>query len=194
MADLDQDLAAIAAGDADAFGRWVAGAEHELRKSLRPLSASCDTEAVLQEALLRVWQVAPRFTRDGRPNGLLRLAVTIARNLAMSELRKRRPDSAEADELERTFAREQLASDHEVRPGGDPFLRKLIEECRKRLPGKPAEALLARLTSSGNEKDELLAARLGMKLNTFLQNFTRARKLLAGCLKEKGVDLESELR
>jgi RNA polymerase sigma-70 factor (ECF subfamily) len=31
--------------------------------------------------------------------------------------------------------------------------------------------------------------RLGMKLNTFLQNFTRARKLLADCLRSRGVDL-----
>jgi hypothetical protein len=28
-----------------------------------------------------------------------------------------------------------------------------------------------------------------MELNTFLQNFTRARKLLADCLRGRGIDL-----
>jgi RNA polymerase sigma-70 factor (ECF subfamily) len=52
--DLDRHLPAIAAGDPDAFAPWVAGAEPALRDSLRPFAARVDTEAVLQEALLRV--------------------------------------------------------------------------------------------------------------------------------------------
>ena len=32
-----------------------------------------------------------------------------------------------------------------------------------------------------------------MRLNTFLQNFTRARKLLAECLRKRGVDLSEVL-
>ena len=77
------------------------------------------------------------------------------------------------------------------RRGGapDPLLRKAIEECRKALPGKPAAALLARIESAGAEPDALLAERLQMKLNTFLQNVTRARKLLAECLGRRGVQL-----
>jgi RNA polymerase sigma-70 factor (ECF subfamily) len=38
-----------------------------------------------------------------------------------------------------------------------------------------------------------VAATLGMKKNTFLQNFGRARKLLVECLRKRGVDLEVEL-
>jgi len=72
--DLDAHLAAIATGDADAFGRWVAGAEAPLRGALRSFAARVDTEAILQEALLRVWQVAPRVALDGKPNALLRFA------------------------------------------------------------------------------------------------------------------------
>src|SRR5690606_14601871 len=71
--DLDVHLAAIVAGDTRAFGRWLAGAEAPVRDSLRSFARVVDVEAVLQEALLRVWQVAPRFEPDGRPNGLLRL-------------------------------------------------------------------------------------------------------------------------
>jgi RNA polymerase sigma-70 factor (ECF subfamily) len=39
-----------------------------------------------------------------------------------------------------------------------------------------------------------LAERLGMRLNTFLQNVTRARKLLVECLERRHVDLTLELR
>ncbi|HEY3445585.1 MAG TPA: sigma factor [Myxococcales bacterium] len=189
MADLDHHLPGIAAGDADAFGRWVAGAELQVRDSLRPFAASVDAEAVLQESLLRVWQTAPGFRPDGRPNALLRLAVRIARNLAVSEVRKRRTDSVDAEELERALARLECFVSAE---GPDPHLRRLVEECRKRLPGKPSEALAQRLTSGGAEPDATLAERVNMRLNTFLQNVTRARKLMADCLKKKGVDLEAE--
>ena len=78
MADLDRYLPAIAAGDPDAFGHWVAGAEPRVRLSLSSFATRVDTEAVVQETLLRVWQVAPRFRPDGRPDGLVRLAVRIA--------------------------------------------------------------------------------------------------------------------
>ena len=43
-----------------------------------------------------MWQVAPRFERDGRPNGLLRLAIRIARNLAVSEVRRTKARPVEA--------------------------------------------------------------------------------------------------
>src|SRR3954452_20513699 len=86
--DLDEHLAAIQAGDADAFERWVAAAEATVRLALRSFAARVDTEAVLQETLLRIWQVAPRFVPDGRPNALVRLAVRTARNLAISDVRR----------------------------------------------------------------------------------------------------------
>ncbi|PYO56614.1 MAG: hypothetical protein DMD83_13510, partial [Candidatus Rokuibacteriota bacterium] len=98
---LDDLLPAIGAGDAMAFARWLAGAEGRLRDSLRSFAARVDTEAVLQEALIRVWQVAPRFVPDGRPDGLVRLAIRIARNVAVSELRRNRLDPVEVEALER---------------------------------------------------------------------------------------------
>lgn len=53
--DLDSYLGAIALSDVNAFGAWVARAERPLRDSLRSFAAHLDTEAVLQEALLRIW-------------------------------------------------------------------------------------------------------------------------------------------
>ncbi len=187
MIDLDEHLSAIVAGDAAAFGRWLAGAEPSLRESLRSFAAVLDVEAVLQEALLRVWQVAPRFVPDGRPNGLLRLGVRIARNLAVSEVRRLRAVPVEPAALE------AAAGDERPPAPPDPMLRDAIVDCRDKLPNKPRQALDARLASAGGRDDEELAAELHMKLNTFLQNFTRARQLLADCLKKRGVAVDQEL-
>jgi DNA-directed RNA polymerase specialized sigma24 family protein len=185
--DLDGHVPDIRAGDPDAFGRWMAGAERSVRLSLRSFAAHVDTEAVLQEALLRVWQVAPRFVPDGRPNGLLRLAVRIARNLALSERRRLHATPIDPALLERVGA-------EDTEPAlTDPLLRQVIAACREQLPHQPARALEARLGAGGLEPDETLAARLSMRLNTFLQNFSRARNLLAECLRKRGVDLDREL-
>jgi len=188
--DLDVHLPAIAAGDSDAFGRWMARAERPLRLGLRGLCAHVDVEAVLQETLLRVWQVAPRISPDGRANATLRLGHRIARNLALDELRRARVEPREAAALERALV-EAAGPDLEPR-APDPLLRRAIADCRARLPGKPASAIAARIDSGGAEADEDLAARLGMRTNTFLQNVTRARRLLAECLRRRGVDLEGE--
>jgi RNA polymerase sigma-70 factor (ECF subfamily) len=173
VTDLDEYLTAIGAGDPEAFARWVAGAEMPLRESLRSFAAVCDTEAALQETLLRVWQLAPTVVPDGRGNSLLRFAHRIARNLCLDEARRKRSEPAPDEEI--------------VPELPDPILRRAIEECRKKLPGKPAQALTARIAAEGAEPDAALARRLGMSLNAFLQNFTRARKLLSDCLRKKQV-------
>lgn len=177
--DLDLELAAIANGDADAFGRWLQHAERPLRESLRSFARVVDTEAVLQEALLRVWQVAPQVKSDGRPNALLRMAVRVARNVAISDARRRREDVPEDD------AQPDVAVDPEA---PDPMLRERIQHCVEKLPPQPRLALEARLTTFGDSDDEL-AAKVRMKLNTFLQNFGRARKALEECLRRAGVEI-----
>ena len=188
----DELLAAIGAGDTAVFARWLAGAEPRLRASLRSFAARVDVEAVLQETLLRVWQIAPRFVPDGRPDALLRVGIRIARNLAISELRRQRLEPVEMDALERlSNSNDGLGTG--LDPAGDPLLRRAIEECRRRLPRKPAQALQARLEGAGAEPDDRLADRLGMRPNTFLQNITRARRFLAECLRGHGVDLGLEL-
>lgn len=179
--DLDRHLPQIAAGDADAFGRWLSGAEPRLRGGLRPFAASVDTEAILQEALLRTWNVAPKVQPDGRPDALLRLAARIARNLAISELRRRRVEPTEVERLERL-------ADAESHSGAepDPLLRRLIARCREALPAQPQRAIALRIEASGGVADTELAERAGMSLNTFLQNVRRARLLLVECLGRGG--------
>jgi len=180
--ELDQYLPAIAAGDSQVFGLWMASAEPILRDSLRRFASQIDAEAVLQEALLRIWQVAPRFEPDGKPNGLLRFGFRVTRNLAISELRRQKKQSpVDPGQIAETL-------ESEVKPP-DPLLRRVIERCRELLPKKPAQAIEARLHSAGRLPDETLAQQLGMRTNTFLQNITRARKLLVDCLQKNGVEL-----
>jgi RNA polymerase sigma-70 factor (ECF subfamily) len=179
LQDLDLLQPAIAQGDAEAFGEFLASAEWELRESLRSFAKKLDVEAIVQESALRLWQVAPSFQPDGRPNGLLRLLVRIARNLAIDELRRRT--------REETRAEPPTVEVRDALP--DPALRKAIRDCLVELPAKPRLAIEARIESDGAEPDAALAFACEMRPNTFLQNVTRARKLLADCLQKKGVPL-----
>jgi RNA polymerase sigma factor (sigma-70 family) len=181
--DHDVHRAAIAGGDVTAFGQWMAACESIVRDSLRSFARVIDVESVLQETLLRVWQVAPRFEPDGRPNALLRFTIRIARNLAISEVRRTKAAPVEAEVIEVALA----AVDESPMREPDPLLRDAIADCRDKLPPKPREAFDARLANAGGDDDDTLASSLGMKLNTFLQNFTRARKMLADCLGTKGI-------
>ncbi len=177
----DVYLQAIATGNADSFAAWMAEAELPLRRSLMRFAGQVDVEAVLQETLLRVWQFAPRFEPDGKPDALLRFAHTIARNLALSEARK---CGRELELGEQSAPRDQLP---------DPMLRELLLACRRRLPPKPRAALDGRMGAHGAEPDAETAERLGMKKNTFLQNLTRARRMLEKCLQRSGVNLAEML-
>jgi RNA polymerase sigma-70 factor (ECF subfamily) len=178
--DIDVELGGIIRGDPDAFARWVAGAERPLRQSLRRFAASVDTEAVMQETLLRVWVVARRCAPDGQPNSLLRFGLRIARNLALSEIRRNRAARIDDGATDPPAPEPALP---------DPALRRRIRECLDKLPRKPAAALAARIESAGAHPDLRLADRLGMRLNTFLQNITRARRLLARCLQQSGIEV-----
>jgi RNA polymerase sigma-70 factor (ECF subfamily) len=180
--DLDLHLPAIAAGEKRAFGRWLAAAEPGLRAGLRPFAAKVDVESILQEALLRTWQVAPRVEPDGKPNALLRLAHRIARNLAISHLRGTRLEGLDGGEAEQPVEPREP----------DPLLAKLVRRCLEALPPRPRAAFQARLEARGGAEDGTLAERLRMTLNTFLQNVTRARKLMEECLHAKGAPREVE--
>lgn len=182
MNDLDVYLPAIRACDTEAFSRWLAGAELPLRRSLRRFAAAVDTEAITQETLLRIWQCAARCEPDGKPNALLRLAIRIAHNLSVSELRRARiqpppgtiPGNPDPPAPE---------------PPPDPLLRRRIVDCIEKLPRKPHDALEARLDAAGGVSDAHLAAALKMRLNTFLQNVVRARRLLRDCLRRAGIEV-----
>jgi RNA polymerase sigma-70 factor (ECF subfamily) len=182
---IDRAFRGTQAGDANAFATWIRLTEGQLRRSLRPFATHVDIEAILQEGFLRVWKLAPDLRLTG-PDASLRYAFRIIRNLAISEARRhKRLTPLELEALDR-LPEASVNPD----PLPDPALRRLILECIERLPRRPREALLARLAGSGLSPDRDLAAGLQMKLNTFLQNIVRARKLVADCLRRHGVTLE----
>ena len=181
--NLDEYLPGIILGDPDSFARWLAGAERPLRLALRRFAASVDAEAILQETLMRVWSLAHRCRPDGQPNSLLRFAMTIARNLALGEVRRRKASPIDDNPI---IVPEPPAP---PAPLPDPAKEKRIRECVGKLAGKLKAALDARIESAGAEPDSRLAECLGMRLNTFLQNVSRARKLVAQCLRQYGIEV-----
>lgn len=198
---LDALLPMIAAGDASAFGRWVAGAEARVRLSLSRFASRVDVEAVVQETLLRVWQLAPKIEvrASGKGESSLRFAIRVARNLAIDELRRQRQDPTDAPTLEYMIETSNptgasLVGSGTDGPPTDPLLRRAIERCVDKLPKKPRRVFDLRITSGGRRHDAELAAHLDMRTNTFLQNFGRARKLLVECLGSHGVQLDAHGR
>ena len=184
--DLDIYLEGIQARDEQAFAAWLAGAEPAVRRSLRPFASSVDVEAVIQEALLRVWVLAPNHSPDGKTNSLLRLAVRIARNLAVDEARRmnRLVDFDDAD----------VSTDalHGTASFPDSLFHRLVRFCLDQLTGKPRLALQSWLNAEG-ESDTQLAMPLGMAVNTFRKNVSRARKAVRQCLEDRGIKLQEYL-
>jgi len=184
MTDTDVELNAISKGDTDAFARWMAQAEPRLRRSLRSFAAQVDAEAVVQEALLRAWHFAPRLTADEQADALLRFSMRTARNLAITETRKRRPAFVPDDA---GFSAEACFSG----PNDAAELREAIADCFDAVPAKPRQAMQARLRGH-YASDAALADDIGMTLNTFFQNIRRARLALLACLRRRGFVLEPE--
>ena len=181
---LDDAFRLSRSGNMEAFEQWMGMVEMPLRRSLRRFARAVDVEVVVQETLLRMWLVAcdPGRPLTG-PDASLKFAFSVAKNVALEEMRRngqnRVVDLEALDNLPEGSFRPELP---------DPALRRAIEDCVGRLPGKPRSALTARAGARG-ESDRELAEQLRMKLNTFLQNVVRARRLLAGCLEKRGVRL-----
>jgi DNA-directed RNA polymerase specialized sigma24 family protein len=179
---IDERYRRVQQGDPEAFASWVRLCEAPLHRSLRGFAAVIDVEAVLQEGLLRMWKLAPTLTLEGE-NASLRYALAIVRRLALSEIRRHRR------EVPADLAAGIDPPADPVRPD-DPQVARAIRACLDKLPPRPREAMLARLRG-GPDRD--LARAVRMKLNTFLQNIVRARRLLAECLRGAGVQVEDYL-
>jgi len=187
LSDLDDLYRRTQGGDTDAFTEWVRRVEPALRGRLSPFARQVDVEAVIQEALLRMWRLAPKLELTGA-NASLRYLGTIARNLALEEARAM---GAEVP-LENPGGA-ALEIPVPPAPVPDKALRAAILGCLDALRGSPAKAPGARL-SYGERPDRDLAADAAMTLNTFLQNVVRARRAVAECLKGKGIVVAEMLR
>jgi RNA polymerase sigma factor (sigma-70 family) len=182
VSEIDDAYQRTQEGDQEAFTSWVRLCETPLRKSLRSFARYVDVESVTQEGLLRMWRLAPSLSLTGE-NASLRYALRLVRNLALDETRRlRRATRADIEALSRL---PEGAVDPD--PPTDDRVGQAIRRCLEKLPDRPREALLARLRGGS---DHSLADGLGMKINAFLQNIVRARKLMAECLKRASVMVE----
>ena len=179
------ELQAIAQRNEAAFASWMGRSEESMRLSLRSFARSVDVEAVVQDALMRAWQVAPMLEPDGKPNVLLRWAVTVARNRARDIVR-RSGRELPLDDLDDMPALPAVAP-------SDPLLADRIKICFERLQGKPAVAFTTRLQASGRVSDRQLAEIASMTFDSFRQNLSRARKALEHCLERYGIRVRAML-
>jgi DNA-directed RNA polymerase specialized sigma24 family protein len=188
-ADLLDDTFRLArSGDEEAFARWMGMVEIPLRKSLRAFARAVDVEVVVQETFARMWLAAVDSARILEGNhASLRFAFRVARNVALEEMRRygrgRLVDPEQLDGLPEGRVEAEWP---------DPALRQAIADCFERLPGRLRKALQSRVRE-GWRPDRELAESLRMKLNTFLQNIVRGRRLLATCLERRGVRLSEIL-
>jgi RNA polymerase sigma-70 factor (ECF subfamily) len=99
-------MARVAAGDRAAFDLLAARHLLRLRRiALRILDDAPAAEDVAQETMLRAWTGAARF--DPSRGTAQAWLARIARNLALDQLRRRRPGAAVPEDLEETLLRRE---------------------------------------------------------------------------------------
>ena len=193
MTSVDAAWQEVRRGSDAGFRAWLPLVEPLLWRTLRPFAPAVDVEAIIQEALLRMWAIAPVQPLEGE-NASLRFALRLAHNLAIDEVRRRGRELPLVKDLPGGDDPPDPLPAPQPAPPPDPLLRRAILACIDKLPRQPKAALRVRLDAAGTLPDRLLAERLAMQLNTFLQNVTRARRLVEECLAASGIAVKEYLR
>ena len=193
MTPVDAAWQEVRRGSDAGFRAWLPLVEPVIWRTLRPFARAVDVEAIVQEALMRMWVLAPSQPLAGE-NASLRFALRLAHNLAIDEVRRRGRELPLVKDLPGGDDPPDPLPAPEPAPPPDPLLRRAILACIDKLPRQPKAALRVRLDAAGTLPDRLLAERLAMQLNTFLQNVTRARRLVEECLAASGIAVKEYLR
>jgi RNA polymerase sigma-70 factor (ECF subfamily) len=137
-----------------------------LHVSLRLLDEPADAEDVVQEVLLKLWQMRGRLDSY---RSVEALAVTMAKNLALDKIRLRKPqvDEAELAYLESGVRRPDVRLEQK---DAVECIRKLIED----LPPLQ-QAIIQMKDIEGYELSEI-AAITGTQVESVRSNLSRARK------------------
>lgn len=175
-ADLSEHLVQVALGDREAF-RQLYGATHckLFGIVLRILRRQELAEEVLQEVYVAIWTRACDFT-PGRASPISWMAA-IARNRALDEVRRRRPEFTDADE------KLEDASDPAASPADQAEINadlRRLESCMGGLDASRRDAI--RLAYLDGLSRQELADRFQQPVGTIKTWLHRSLKQLKDCL------------
>lgn len=178
-ADDDSLMARIAARDAEAFG-VLAGRHGPLpyRVAWRMIGDAAEAEDIAQEALLRLWDCAPRWQAGG--SGVAAWLTRVAMNLALDRLRRRRFAS---DEAVPERADEAPLADQAIEADQSAHA---VRACIAALPERQRAAIV--LTYYEEIANKTAAEMLDMNLKAFESLLFRARGALRDGLEASGLN------
>lgn len=173
--ELERLLAQVALGDRRAFKTLYDKTNGKLfAVCLRILQDRAEAEDVMQDAYVKVWRYAERYSvAKARPMTWL---IAIARNLAIDRLRARKSPLAALDQAE-SVADKTLRPDERALAGGEA---KRLIGCIKGLPD--SQGRLIRIAYFGGVTYAALAEREGAPLGTIKSRMRRALAALRECL------------
>jgi RNA polymerase sigma-70 factor, ECF subfamily len=174
--DLSSLLARVAQRDRAAFaGVYKATSAKLFGIILRILKRRDVADEVLQEVYVKIWECAADF--DPRMASPITWMATIARNRALDEIRRKRPESIEDHpELLDVASAEDSALTNVMR-GEDG---QKLTECLSRLE-EPRRQMVMLAYCDGFSREEL-AKKYGQPVNTVKTWLRRSLAQLKGCL------------
>ena len=164
-------VAGLKAGKKDAYDQFVRDYGDRLQRFCRRLVGASDAPDVVQEVFLRVHRSIERYEAQGKFEAWL---FTIANNLSLDFLRRKRPEPSETLELVGRVGPHDHASHRELQEA-------LMAEV-DRLPAEQREVFLLREKSGLSFRE--IADHLGCPLNTALGRMHYAMEHLRKALKD----------
>lgn len=175
----DALMARLGLRETDALSELAARhADVPWRIAVRMLNDVAEAEDVAQEALLRLWDYAPKW-QDGN-SGVAAWLTRVATNMCIDRIRKTRRMTAEEDAPERKDS-EPLA---DAKLEADE-VRAAVVACIEALPENQRAAVV--LTYYEEQPNQGAADVLDMQIKAFESLLFRARAALRGCVERKGV-------
>lgn len=173
--DIETMIARISMGDRAAFSALYDATSAKLfGVCLRVLKDRTDAEEVLQDVFVRIWHKAGTYRANGYSP--MTWLITVARNLAIDRLRRRKAPARDVDDMHDladagpTPEAEAIRSDDAAR----------LDACLDELEPDRADAVRGAYLDGDSYQD--LAERFGVPLNTMRTWLRRSLLKLRDCL------------
>ncbi|MAM87610.1 sigma-70 family RNA polymerase sigma factor [Allohahella sp. A8] len=171
-------LARVAAADRAAFHLLYQATSRKLYGVvLRIMKRESLTEEILQEVYLRIWNKAETF-EAGKATPMTWM-ITIARNRALDEVRKRTPEADDNSELE-SIADTNASTPHRRAEVSQALGR--LQGCIDTVGGQQAE--MVKLAYLDGFSREALSARFSQPVGTIKVWLHRSLKQIRSCMAE----------